>query len=509
MQPRGSLKRKLLSASFLSVLDQLLKVASALIISPVIINGLGMEGYGLWVLAVSIAAYADLLDMGQSLSAVRFYSQAIGRHDDSLLGGFYYFLRRRYVRTAVFICACGLAVTCAGLFQPGETSTPNLGEATGILLITAGVCFPFRAPAAILKARLAYTRITGVGLARLLVFSALILWLGTDRLSVGRMLALQCTLQVLEQLTLFLFARRLTPAKRPQGYDLPVDEQRAFITLARQYATGYVAITFRSRFDTPLLGGYAGLPAVSQYSVGLRFPTLFADLVNAAFGGHLMAAFSQAAARGGGQAVLPMLFKTLRWSSLVSMLGAAMIFSFGPAFLRCWLGTGFEPAEGVLQALIVGNGLLAAQYPVFAFLSAINAYGTYVKISITTALFNLALSWILVQHLGLMGVVWATTLESLIQALALVPWLAATAAQIPLAEYFQQVFWRHLLPFTALFFSFCLAVSSWVKPHTYFQLAGCAAAAGSVGVMVAWCFLLTRDERHQAMNWLRAKCSWC
>jgi len=61
-------------------------VVSALILlvmTPVLVRGLGKGGYGLWVLLTSLAPYATLLDLGLGSATVKYVGEYYGRDTES------------------------------------------------------------------------------------------------------------------------------------------------------------------------------------------------------------------------------------------------------------------------------------------------------------------------------------------------------------------------------------------------------------------------------------------
>lgn len=494
VEQSASLKFRVLSASALSLMDQLIKVASALVISPIMIHGLGLDGYGVWVLAVSIAGYVDLLDFGFGLAAVRFYSRAIGAGDPENLSAFFDHLRRHYNRLGNLILCASLAI-CAYAFATHDGGPLlSMWMIVGVLAVISGVVFRFRAHAALLKARLEYGKVIGTGLLRLLVFSSAVFAWGTHGLTIGRLLLLQAGLQLVEQLTLYAWARRLVP-KGDVVHQLPPKEKSDFVRLASQYALGHLAIALRQRVDTQLLGAYTSLPIVSQYAVGVRLPTLFFDMINALFGGHLMAGLSQLAARNDLERLRTTLFKALQLSTAAAVLGGTGLAIFGPTFIDCWLGSDFGPAHQVLQALVIGMAVVAAQYPAFAFLSAVNAFGKVVTVSLVTATANFICSFVLVQKIGLMGVVWSTVGEYALQGLLFWPLLTARAAQVPIFTYYRVLGLQTAVPLLATAVPIGMAVKAYFVPQSYVDLIQCAAVMGVYAAAAIWWGILNRADR--------------
>ena len=59
-----SLARKVLHSSGVNLLDHGVKFAAIFLLTPIMIDRLGEEYYGIWLLIVSVVTYFHLLDMG-------------------------------------------------------------------------------------------------------------------------------------------------------------------------------------------------------------------------------------------------------------------------------------------------------------------------------------------------------------------------------------------------------------------------------------------------------------
>ena len=58
-----------------------LTILMAFVVSPILVNKLGDESYGIWVLIVSITGYFTVLDFGVNTAIVRFISKYIALKD--------------------------------------------------------------------------------------------------------------------------------------------------------------------------------------------------------------------------------------------------------------------------------------------------------------------------------------------------------------------------------------------------------------------------------------------
>jgi|GEM_PF-6023842 len=488
------LKSRLISASALSLVDQVVKVASALVVSPVIIHGLGVEGYGEWLLAVSFAGYLEMLDLGFSLAAVRFYSKAIGASDQETLASLFSHLRRHYrtLGSVLFIAGLGGGVGCAVL------GGGNVMLMVCILAVANGLVFWNRAHATMLKARMEYGKVIGAGMLRLMLFSGFMLWMARQGMTAWTVLGAHVALQLFEQFLLHAWAAPFVPKATAPPLSPPL--RRDFRQFSFHVAVSGVTQMFRQRLDAQLLGAYSSMASVSHYSVAARLPQMFFDMLNALFGGHVMAGFSQMAARPGHENPHRALFSMLRFSAAIAVAGAAGMWVFGPVFLDIWVGDEFKPSHAALQWLAASSALTAMHSPLFSYFGAINAYGKVMKFSMVTSMANFATSLFLVQRMGLMGVIWGTVVENILWGVFLWPLLAKREAKLPLKRYLRVVFVESAIPIAGIAVAACRFLRGWLNPVTYWDLTLCGLGVGVVTGTAGWFLLLSSEDRTRLLR---------
>ena len=64
--------RRIIENIFSNWAGLLVSVAIAFVVSPIIVNTLGKEIYGIWTLIVSVTSYFTVLDFGVSTAIVRY-----------------------------------------------------------------------------------------------------------------------------------------------------------------------------------------------------------------------------------------------------------------------------------------------------------------------------------------------------------------------------------------------------------------------------------------------------
>jgi O-antigen/teichoic acid export membrane protein len=417
-----SLKRRLISASVLNLADYALKIGVVLAVSPFLISRLGQEDYGLWVLLLSIIGYFNLLDLGLSNTAVKYLSGAVGAGDVERQSTLFAHFRRVYRKIGTVSALMTVVVV---LSLPFFITDARLVTQSQIIIGLGGLMtscsFFLRVYSALLKSHVLYHKIILAGIARLIVYTGLMILVlvrggGLIPLAFAWMAGM-----VVELIAVGWMGRQLQQGGASEV--LVVAEQKEIRGFASKILGLSVAGFMRDKVDTQVLALHLGMASVTQYSVGSRLVSMFADVINAIFGSHFLAAISQVQAKHGSSAAAERLIETLKFSGPLALLGGSLLFILGPAFIDCWLGEGFETSHSIVRFMAFPLALTLMQYPVGPFLGSMNRHGPLIAISLIGATCNLIGSLILVRTIGFDGVVIATAVELCVTALILRPWV--------------------------------------------------------------------------------------
>ena len=429
-----SLKRRLLSASALNLADYALKIGVILLASPYIITTLGTAEYGFWVILISLVGYLDLLDLGLSPTGIRYLSRSFSNTGPDTAVLFRHIQRayRRSAGVALLIGVVAVAVAPYLLDDAAQSRTAQWVLGAGGCITALG--YWIRARSVWLKARVLYHRLIVAGIVRLVFGTTITLLLLRAGWGIQGMLW-GWTVGMVSELSLIVaLSRGECPKSRDAGEIEPAEraEMRRF---GGKMILWSLAGLMRERVDTQVLGAHLGSPAAAQYAVGTRLTTIFTDLMNAVFGSHFLAAFSQLHGRGNGSGPVEALKASLRFSVPLGLAAGLSLWVLGPSFIEWWLGEGFEQSHAVIHILALPLALSLAQQPLGTFLGALDQHGNMVRIALWGGAINLLGSLVLVTVMGFEGVEIATACELLVTSLFLWPTLVARGGFMPLAAY--------------------------------------------------------------------------
>lgn len=253
-----------------------------------------------------------------------------------------------------------------------------------------------------------------------------------------------------------------------------------------------------------LITRMSGVGDVPLYSLGMRLITMVEDVVNAVFGGQVLAAFSQLHGAEDQKKLQRQFARVLQITVCFSVWAIGGMVFFGQAFFLRWLGEGFVSAHSVMLILAFPYLLRFMQYPSHSLLYTLNRQRWLVWSNFIGGIVTVVIALILGPLYGLYGIVAGTALEMTVFYLLIMPWLISQCTGIhPVKYIFVMVLLRAgvslLLP--AVFAWWAL---TWLEPD-YGLLFLAAAGYSLVFALVAPWVALDADARKTLANLLAAK----
>jgi len=464
-----SLARRILTGSGLSLVDQAVKIASAFILTPMLVEGLGAGPYGVWCVLMAVFAQYGWLDLGLGISFPRFFARAIGSKD----AGQMRVLAGTGATTfgAVAVISFGMTLVVAWL-APGwfpsmgsERTLRGIVLAFGSFLAVQTACQIFQG---YLKGQLRYDRIALASIFKVTLSSLLIWWSLSKGWGLMGIACIHAGCGMLECGIMAFFARRVEP---PLHFSYRDFERSKAVEILKYSFVAYVMMagqSLRNTLDPIIVAAQAGEAAVTGYALGNRFPVMFVDLAHIVAGGQLLSLFSHYVGSGDHEGLRRQFRTASRACATIAVLGCGMMWLFGLPFLQRWVPVQAENAWAVMLPAVLPKALFVAQTPSMVLLLAMAKHKRLAVIDWIAGAINLALSWHLAARMGAPGAAWATCFEQSIVCAFIWPWLASRAAGISFAT-----IWTSLLAWpvlrAVLVLLPCLLLLPYAKPD-YFNL---------------------------------------
>lgn len=396
-----------------------ISIGAVAIVTPAIIEGIGLEAYGIWAIVLATVSLLGLADFGLATSAVKFVAECSGAGDIE---------RRNRLVTALF--SVYSLVACVLLLGTGAAVALGAGEAVltdnrgGALLLLLSGC----------------TAAVGLYLS---LFRAVLAGAGLMYLANAAEIAMTCLYAVLTLAAIdrgvpglagaFLIATATGTIAMLLVAWLRIPRFRVGFSFRAAAGSGVIlrfsiwafvanaATLAMLRIDPFVIGAFLPLTAVAIYSVAARIAE-YTLLLNKQFSNALMPLVSNAHGQGNSELVAKILLKGSRYLLLLALPLVAFIGLYAEAIVVAWLGEDLRAAGTPLRILLVAVAASALQF------NAANVLGMtgrhrFVAVTLIGSLgCKLFLTLLLLPHLGLVAASLGTLIAaSLVEAGTILP----------------------------------------------------------------------------------------
>lgn len=430
--------KKLIRGSFLNTVDLIVQIAAGFYLMPLMIRAFGDAGFGVWVLAVPFMGYAGGFDLGLYSAVIRFISQAIGKGGPEADGevktvaatAFYLFLFLALLSTFVVFAA----VLGAPFFLHESAQIDLFRKVLLILCLHNWFVYPAAVFEGALRAHLRYDLAHTVkilcALLRVIVTTALIrnhcgliavVWAtaGCGIVDGFAQTLLACSLE--KRMSVLPRYFHWARARQMFGYGF--------------YAiVGRIGDLLRFQADSFVITLFSGVGLVTPYRIASRVNECFHQFMGG-ITGVFNPYFSQKEGSNDFKAIVEKFFLITKVTTYLSSFIGVMLVLFGRDFIERWIGPGYEISYKALLILTLPTILALAQGAIFPLLYGISKHKFIAYVSVGEGFLNLALSILLVQKMGILGVALGTAIPILITAVFIQPVYVARILQIPLRSY--------------------------------------------------------------------------
>jgi O-antigen/teichoic acid export membrane protein len=404
-------KRRIVSNTLANGMAQFTALAASLVFMPMLIRSFGRADFGLFVLASSISAYASLVDFGVGTSLVRNVAEHSAAGDREKLS--------KYISTSlVFYIGAGLLValvlvalafTAGGIFKvtPGEA-----GLLRNMLLVVA-VASLWTWPASTGGLVLG-----GLQLYTLSARTAVVAAVANVGVILGVLATHQGPLALLIGQTAVVTAAagaNVLLARRAVG-DVRVHVNRADLSVFRNiisfswvmFVLQVCTVIIYQQTDRIVLGVFLGASAITLYESAGKMQGLVIQITQFATSAVLPFA-TQLDAEKRASSIETLFYRGTKYVMALVIPVVAGLMLFARPIITQWLGQDFAPqalaAQILLSYQLLGAGAVIGES---VLVSRGHARRRLFNSVFVVTLGNLVLSIVLVQRIGILGVVIGT-----------------------------------------------------------------------------------------------------
>lgn len=410
-QESVGLSAKLVRNTLYNILGRFCGIISTLILTPYIIQHIGMERFGIWAIIGVITGYFGLLDFGVGASFVKYTAEFYAKRDYQKINRlvnlgvvFYLLLGALVFSLAIFFIhpLLNLFKVPAGLY--GEAKFVFL---TGIFIFLASnAASPFNAVITGLQRMDLANKLAilvlipnilgvvfflrnGYGLSGLIINNLIIF-------IISALLSIIACFKVLPELKLNLFK---------------LDKEM----FARLFSFGFkmqivkISYVVSNQTDKIILANFLSLSLVAFYQIGsyiINYVIIISSLLVSA----LMPAFSEIEAKGDRNLLIKAYLKSTQYLSIIVLPLFIFLIVASPRIIFIWMGLGYEKAGLIIQILAIAWMFHTIAQSAGSVSVAIGKPQLLAAASMIITISNIALSLILIKKFGFYGAAWGTVI---------------------------------------------------------------------------------------------------
>lgn len=493
-QVRGDLLARNTAFNFIGSLGPLLV---ALLVTPLVIHGLGVERFGILSLAWAILWYSSYFDLGLTRATTKFASEAISRGQPEKIPAILW--TSLGIQTLLGFLATAIVTLLSPVLVSRVLHIPaGLAREAELTFFGIGLTIPFFLIVGILSALLAgvhrFDLVNGVkipGNSMMFLLPALGVYLGYRLPGIILLLLLS---RVAMALALLFMCMRVFPGlvrgrKHDETITLPLLRFGSWVMVCN------VLIPILVYIDRFVIGAVLSMAEVAYYSVPYEVASRL-QVVPASVAGALFPALSSLSGQDSNR-LKNLYAHSLKTVVLLIVPTALLLAMFAQEGLRIWVGPTFAAhSTKTLQVLAIGLVLNALSQMPANLLDAAGRPDLRAKVFLGYALPYLAALWLCVRHFGILGAAIAWTVRG---AVELVVFLVVTSRllKLPVFALAENGMVRAMaacVGLCACLFLFSLGPFSGLLIQGFGAMAGCAAFA-----VITWRFVLDGTDRRSLL----------
>jgi len=482
-------KTRLMRDGVIHALGLVLSSIAGLILVPLMVHGLGVEGYGLWAAAMAAIGIFGAFDLGLRLLIVR---DIAGDPHSSQAPAVRMML---WIHFFLGLLAAG-AVALGGsissrhlhLSASAQTLAPLVfGLAGAICFFDQLFAWALSALAGLRRFDLLNLFSIGTSLLRLALFAGALV-LGRGLIAI---LALQLSISSLGVLIGLVYIAITAPELRPRLEPIRWEILREPLGFGFLSQAATSISSLQMPISTLLISVINGAAAVTPFTIGQKFPGLISGLT-----WRMSEVFFPVASRqrhGSEVDSQAFLGAITRWLMLIITPCAFGVFLIAPLLLRTWMGEVNPVALTVLRIAALSVVVeIVIPGAVQLFFGA-SETGPVLAVNLAAAIADIALALLLLPRIGAAGAAWATLGSTALAAMLFLS-LAARRRNLSTAAVLTQAI-RRLTPALAVALLPAYFLVRIAASRSWPAIIGIVALSAALYLVLLWIYAAFPDEK--------------
>ncbi|ARN74517.1 lipopolysaccharide biosynthesis protein [Oceanicoccus sagamiensis] len=443
----------ILKGSGFRILQTLVVVIIGFLMMPFLINTLGTDLYGLWIVIGSVVASFYILDLGFSQAVTRYVSKSIHENDPHQANVVINTSLLIYIALGLVVVIVTYLVALFGI----ESIMDNTEQVslTQIVLIILGTSlaldFPSKAYPGIVNAYMRFDFVAKTRLCKSVIDAALIYYFLSNGHGIITMAIIMFVTGLISTSIFMWFTHQLF---KELSYGKKYINKETLIDMS--HFSKWVLIIdisniLRDKMDIWFIAYFLSNSILTTYYVGIRLADYAMQFLVQATG-FTSPILTEYYTKKDYLRLQDSISLFIKANLVLSMITLSGFFIVGESFISLWMGPEFSAHEATICLLILASGRLAAYVssPLQSLLMTTNQHNLSAWIALAETLLSVALCWILVPLHGITGAAAAVATPYVLGRLIILPLLMPKNLSINSAS---------LLPKCAIFTVISLLIS--------------------------------------------------
>ncbi len=381
---------------------------------PFVLEYIGKVGFGIWVLVNSLVGYMGFLDVGLQPTLVKKTSEYLAADDREGLQKIVNTTLLIYVVVGILV---GMVVFALAPYLPRLLNVPEQDVSVFTMVVyivgfQTALGFPMTLWRGLVGGLQDYHAINIINITSNVLRAALTYVLLLNGYGLLGLVWLGFGISALVWCGNYLWVRFRIPYLRITPDDIDFGKLRDLMKFSGSMFVWGLAGQSLGDLDKLLIGIFLPLSSVAVYEVGYRIYNYSRIILYSMV--TILPTAADLQVKNDTYSLRSLYLNGTRYLILAYTIATAGLLIFGRAFVRLWLGAGYEEAVAILNILLIGSLYQAQNVIAHVMLPGMNRLRVFTLIMSAYPVVKIVLGVLLIKLIGLQGIALATTLTYLI-----------------------------------------------------------------------------------------------
>lgn len=442
-----------------NLVSQGVSFASILILTPIILNYLGPQIFGIWAIAGTFMAYGGLFDFGLWGGLIKYVAHFRAQEQSNSLNRFLQtsFTLYSIVGMVVALIFLVIAQVVPQFFSAADGYESLFSQLLTLVGLALGISFPAMAPMAILRG---LKRFDVVNVADVIITIWTAVWT-VVLLRNGWGVIGMVLVNISGVILYFIFGQVFLLRNFRDLICRWGKIDREMMTIIYDYSRPLfvqdIAKKLNSKTDEGTIGFFESAALVTPYNIARRYSESIQILAQQAIK-LFLPLMSELQANGDTEGLRKYFLFSTRIISIFCIGTGVLLSAYAPPLIRAWVGDQVSVPVTIVFILIAATMFTTIQLPATTALKGMAQHHRLTKFAILFGITNLALSIILFPIFGLVGIAMGTLIPAVIESMVVLV-LTINVLEIKLQSAAQELIVPLLIPVIVLLASTFVATN--------------------------------------------------